>query len=421
MVSPAKQTVVYAYPSSRTNRIPDSAASSADLLSVAGAVFETEKWLHDGTRTTELTIPLYSLHAYNRKRLENTLSDALQFVLAETVRVFFDVRGGQPKPLRHPHELPQISDVCLFSGGTDSFSGILAAKRDISDVEGVFCAHSDQARIIKIVDALQRDVFSTANIRVRKVSVPTVGIHGYAQLRGFLYCVAAAAWLYLLKARTLIVTECGPTMYQPLFSPLDSVTMTTHPVVLHYARTTIETMLGRAIALVTPFEDLTKAEVIALCPRTDYIKYTHSCISQRFGAHDGTCYGCVVRRLAATAAGVEDVTYARDPIADDNANGGNLMSLLVYCHDLLVRPDKMEQFEVEKIRRYAKHDLFHRFALDQFAALHVTISRHRSVRAGIRRLFDNVVAVVGTHALEDRLHLLRHFTPQINWKRTPPS
>jgi hypothetical protein len=209
-------------------------------------------------------------------------------------------------------------------------------------------------------------------------------------------------------------------MYQPLFSPLDSVTMTTHPSVLHYARMAIETVLGRPIALVTPFENFTKAEVIALCPRADYIKYTHSCISQRFGSHDGTCYGCVVRRLAAIAAGVEDVHYARDPVADDGANGGNLMSLLLYCHDLLIRPDKMEDFEIDKIRRYAKHDLFRRFALDQFAALHVLNQGKRPIRASIRRLLDAVVTEIGPHALDERLHVLRQFDPRINWKHTPP-
>jgi hypothetical protein len=137
---------------------------------------ETEKWLHDGARTTELTIPLYGHAKYNRKKLENTLSDALQFVLSETVRVLFALRPEQPKPRRYLLELKPVSDICLFSGGTDSFSGLLAAKRDVGDVEGVFCAHADQARIIKIVDELQREVFEAIGISVRKISVPTVGI-----------------------------------------------------------------------------------------------------------------------------------------------------------------------------------------------------------------------------------------------------
>ncbi|HKO56347.1 MAG TPA: hypothetical protein VJ276_10750, partial [Thermoanaerobaculia bacterium] len=262
--------------------------------------------------------------------------------------------------------------------------------------------------------------FTPLGLTLREISVPSVGIRGYAQLRGFLYCVAAAAWMYMVNARSLIVTECGPTMYQPMFSPLDSVTMTTHPVVLRHAKTVIETILGRPITLLTPFEDFTKAEVMAICPRPDLIPQTHSCISQRFGSHDGTCFGCVIRRLAGIAAGIPDVEYSRDPISDESAAAGNLLSLFTYCHDLLTAYGSMEQFEIAKIERYRKHDLFQRFALDQFAAIHDLLTRKQRVRPAIVRMYDNVVAAVGVFALEARLHALRSFDVRIEWHRTPP-
>lgn len=420
MAKPTKTTVRYAYPQSRTNRITRSKQTSSDLLTIAGAVFDTEKWLHAGTRVTELAVPLYAFATYNRKLIENALADVLMYVLAETVRVVLTKDEQLPKPIRKMPELPSVEHICLFSGGTDSLTGLLRANGELVDVHGVFCAHSDQARIVKIVSALRGAASVGAQLKIHKVSVPAVGIHGYAQLRGFLYCVAAAAWMYLLNARTLLVTECGPTMYQPLFSPLDAVTMTTHPVVLRHARTVIEAVLGRRILLATPFEDATKAEVIALCPRPDLVPLSHSCISQRFGTHDGTCYGCIVRRLAAIAAGVTDVAYARNPINDERASGGNLMSLLTYCRDLLVTPGSMEPFEREKIERYGKHDLFRRFALDQFAALHVLRTANEPMRPGIRRMLDDVQSTVGVHGLESRLHQLRTLSVGIDWRRQPP-
>jgi 7-cyano-7-deazaguanine synthase in queuosine biosynthesis len=421
MTSPEKRALLYRYPESRTNRLPSSRGPSVDALTVAGSVFEIEKWLHDGIRTTELTLPLHGGPTYNWKRLQNALTDVLLFVLTENVRISYAAPTAPLKKLKDEPELLPISNICLFSGGVDSLSGILAAKDALRDVEGVFCAHSDQARIVKIVEELRDAAFVEKGLQLHKISVPSVGIRGYAQLRGFLYCVAAAAWMHLLGSTSLIVTECGPTMYQPMFSPLDSVTMTTHPVVLGYAKTAIETILKRSVGLFTPFEDFTKAEVMAICPRPDLIARSHSCISQRFGAHDGTCFGCVIRRLASTAAGIRDVEYARNPISDEKANAGNLLSLLTYCHDLLTDYGAMEPFEIEKIELYGKRDLFRRFALDQFAAIHILRDAKKEITPAVRRIYESVALVVGTPALETRLHALRTFGVPVNWRRTPPS
>jgi hypothetical protein len=212
MATAARQVVRYKYPDSDTNRALRASGRATDLLTLAGSAFDTEKALHDGSRITDLILPLHDLAVYNRKRLENSLSDALLYVLAENVRIVFEQANDPPKPLRKPPTIVPVEHVCLFSGGVDSLSGILTAKEALESVGGVFCAHSDQARIVKIVEDLEMAVFAEKGISLRKISVPAVGIRGYAQLRGFLYCVAAAAWMHLTNARSLIVTECGPTM-----------------------------------------------------------------------------------------------------------------------------------------------------------------------------------------------------------------
>jgi len=413
--------VRYKYPHSRTNRIVMASAVAADALTVGGSLFELERWLHSGTRVGSLTLPLYERRSINLDGLVDTLVETIVYVLTETTRIAVGRPSRHPPKLRLPVVLPDAGYVCLFSGGVDSLSGILRARLALGAVQGVFCAHADQSKIIRIVDELGRSAFGKRTKAFRKVAVPPVGVHGYAQLRGFLYCLAGAAWMHLLQASVLIVTECGPTMYQPQFSPLDAVTMTTHPVVLKNAKAAIETVLGREIELVTPFEDMTKAEVMASCPRTDLLPSTHSCISQRFAQHDGTCYGCIIRRLGALAAGVPDVEYLRDPITDESANGGNLMSLLTYCHDVLTSYEDMEEFEVEKIERYKKHDLFRRFSLDHFAALHRLVAEGYPIRLSLRELYNSVVSAVGGEALDCRLQELRNFDPVIDWRRVPPA
>jgi hypothetical protein len=293
--------------------------------------------------------------------------------------------------------------------------GILLAKQRLRNVAGVFAAHSDQARMIHIVRRIEKRILTKAGIALHELRVPSVGAHGYAQLRGFLYMVGSAAWIDVLQADRLLVTECGPTMYQPRFSPLDSITMTTHPVVVRFASRVIAILLQRPIEIVTPFEDLTKAEVLAISPQKSGLRFTHSCISQRFGRHDGTCYGCVIRRLAAIAAQVEDVHYDKNPIVDSNANAGNLMSLLAYSHDLLTNYAGMDGYEVEMIEAHSKQDLFRRFALDNFAAIHRLIQMRRRVRSPILQLYRNVIENVGTAALSTRLEELKRgrFSPAL--------
>jgi hypothetical protein len=226
--------------------------------------------------------------------------------------------------------------------------------------------------------------------------------------------MSAGAWMKLLGASRLIITEVGPTMYQPKFAPFDMVTLTTHPYVVAAARDAIELLLERRIEIVTPFADMTKAEVIALAPAEYGIRMTHSCISQRFGSHDGTCYGCIVRRLGALAAGVKDVSYRHDPIVDPSASRGNLLALLRFSLDYLSRRDTMQEYEVGDIIRFGKQELFRRFALDNLAALHRMVRDGRRLAADVREIYCAGLAEVGgATPLEERLVQLevKNFVP----------
>jgi hypothetical protein len=191
---------------------------------------------------------------------------------------------------------------------------------------------------------------------------------------------------------------------------LDSITMTTHPFVVKKAAQIGGLLLNRELRIMTPFENLTKAEVIAISPEKDGLRYTHSCISSRFGSHDGTCYGCVIRRLATTAVGVRDVTYNRNPISDSNAHAGNLYSLLGFCHEILTDFRRMKEYERGIIDVYGKRDLFRRFALDNFAAIHRLLSDNKRVVRPVRDLYNSVSREIGTAIFDQRLRELARTT-----------
>lgn len=381
---------------------------------ISEAVFEIEKAIKLGpVRRAFIPIVKSNSLEYDFARIAQLIHDLLVYVLVEDVEITLKPTAvklaGEDRETYKP-----CPNVCLFSGGVDSYSGILLAKREVRELQGTFCAHSDQSKIIHLVKKLGRIRLAKRGIPLHKIKVSSIQAKGYAQLRGFLYMVSSAAWMQILNANTLIVTECGPTMYQPRFAPFDIVTMTTHPVVVESAKRMIGLLLQRPIGISTPFENLTKAEVMAICPDKEGLKTTHSCISQRFGTHDGTCYGCVIRRLAAIASGIKDVHYDKNIITDENAASGNLFALLNYCFKILTDYRSMEDFEIDIVEQYGKHDLFRRFALDNFAAIHRLVLEGHRVRRSILAIYDELRIALGTKDLDKRLVALRRarFDPE---------
>ena len=389
-------------------------ASEANLpglnaYTVAHCLYMLEDTLSSRS-VNRIVLPLYEPRGlqYDLDELAACLRDLVLFVFARAVTVEFkpvSLRGA--KKAAPPAALEHVANLCLFSGGVDSFAGILQAYERFGSVDGVFWGHADQSKIIRIVTSLHEQYLAPRGIGLRRLPTPPVGAIGYRQLRGFFYIVATGAWLQLLDASRLIVSECGPTMYQPRFGPLDSITLTTQPVIVALAARVLSLLLRRPIELDLPFEDCTKAEVIAMCPDSEGLRFTHSCISQRFGLHDGTCYGCVIRRLGSLAAGRPDVVYQRDPLTDSRASGGNLLSLLVFSADVLMRYGELEEFQVEAIEAFGKRDLFERFALDNFAAVRRLVKARVRLRASVRQLYREVIGGIGEERLDARLAVLR--------------
>jgi hypothetical protein len=235
----------------------------------------------------------------------------------------------------------------------------------------------------------------------------------YSETRGFLYMLSAAAIAQRLGARRLLVTECGPTMYQIRFAATDKVTMTTHPFVIDRVREILDTYLTTRLAIETPFADNTKAEVMCLSPDRNIFPITHSCISQRLPLQDGTCYGCIVRRLAALASGTPDVIYARDPITDEAANAGNLLSLLEFSSALLLRPEELSLHQRDFLTEHDKWSLYKRFALDNFAGVFIAAADSRRLARPVAVYLDEVLAGLGKETLVNRITDLKKIASSV--------
>ena len=386
----------------------------ANALLIGNAIVEYEV-LSRTVPTESVTIPLYGAMAlaYPLDQLARILEGLLIDTLARDVQVRFHLRRYQEPLPRNDGGSGTAATAALFSGGVDSYAGILVAREQRDHVKGVYAAHRDQSHATQLVRQLAEHLEQRYGIPVVAVPAPPLRAEGYVQLRGFGYVLDAAYEALSDNADAIVVSECGPTMFQPHFGPFDAVTMTTHPQVMRAAQDVLAIVADRPVPIRVPFRHLTKAEVIHVSPDKDF-RATHSCISQRFGRHDGTCYGCVIRRLAMIATGARDVEYDRNPIADATSRSGNLLSLLVFCQDVLTRYEDLPYFQKEPIETYGTASLFQRFALDNYSALHLLKRGHRPLQPVVRQLYEDTLGAIGRETLDDRIDELR------SQRRDPP-
>lgn len=342
-----------------------------DILRIAFTLFDAEKKIKENEPVEKISIYL-SDETYQRidiPKLRNVLRELLLLILLKDAKLQIAPIDDQTGRIRKDLFFPPKEAVILFSAGVDSYSGVKIAERRYKKLLGLFVAHNDQARIIKIVNQIKPSI----KTEIRTTYAPGMGSTGYSQLRGFLYILAAGAYCSIHNATSILVTECGPTMYQPLFSPYDSITYTTHPYVLRAAKDVLDILLDQNVKIIIPFEDLTKAEVIAYSGIKDFTG-THSCVSQRFGDHDGSCFGCVIKRLACLVCNVKDTTYKSDIFRGEKYHD-NLANLLAFSSEILNNFDEMPRYEVDKILEFNKEDLFRRYALDNLAGFMLGVKR----------------------------------------------
>jgi 7-cyano-7-deazaguanine synthase in queuosine biosynthesis len=347
-----------------------------DIVRIAFHLFDAEKRFKDRGTMGRIVIPLskVTLERIDAKELKSILRDLLLLILLEKPAIEIKSMDDRWETSKPEFRFPRKDAIVLFSAGVDSYCGIRMAEQRHERLLGLFVAHNDQKRIIHIANQMKRSIKTP----IRTMYAPGMGSTGYSQLRGFLYVLCAGVYASVCRAREILVTECGPTMYQPMFSPYDSITYTTHPYVMKAAHDVLNLLLPAGVRIITPFEDLTKAEVISSSGIKDF-SMTHSCISQMFGNHEGSCFGCVVRKLACLVSGVRDADYVRD-VFNPRSNQDNLLNLLVFSADLRDKPNDMLPIQTEKIQEFHKDDLFHRFALDNLAGLMLGVPRNHLLR-----------------------------------------
>lgn len=411
-----------------------------EVLDLICGLFIFEALLRDGKYGSfngkldgneHIQIELDFLKSEMLSRLETYLTYLLTFSLGTSITLNVVSKGY---PIENTVLETSKSDgaICLFSGGADSFTGILTTKNRIDHTTGIFVSH---AMLRKLVETELMPWMKAKGIEIKVIKIPK-GREGVQQLRGFVYTAIAGIVAYNCGISKIIISEIGPVMFQPSYDILDEVTITTHPTTIELTKKILYTFYGKEFDIQTPFKMLTKSEAVSLVKNYSIIKRTNSCRSTMFSnskyPNCGRCLGCLVRRISFIVAGIKkgiDDGYAWDVFIKgegENVKGrgeewrvgkesfSDLFQILNFADSVL--RDSIPSTSATKIDDYDLKELFYRFSLDVMAAAYLMYEDHKIGRNHlVEEIYNNLKAdkLIDVEMLKRRICEVRErkFTP----------
>lgn len=254
-------------------------------------------------------------------------------------------RSRPPRSDAKPVKLEPVVRVVLLSGGADSLCGALISRLDLKDRSQALLSHVSWRNLSPVQRALAASAEALApNTRMRHHQL-RLGLRSRqprsrvaflsepsSRTRSLLFLslglAAAAPW-----GAELWVPENGFASLNPPLAPERRgalSTRTTHPAFLGGLAELIAP-IGVHADLRNPFQDRTKGEMFAgLASRLgrtvagQLLSSSHSCGHTGARAHGlpataqcGVCFGCLLRRSAFVASGIDDGTryLCEEPIS----------------------------------------------------------------------------------------------------------
>jgi 7-cyano-7-deazaguanine synthase in queuosine biosynthesis len=228
-------------------------------------------------------------------------------------------------------EKRQVENVCMLSGGLDSFIGAIDLLEESQDI--LFISHYGGGKGTHEYQEYIKDLFMQKyEIEEEQFysfyAAAHKGVEDTTRSRSFMFFAHALAIASSNNGvKKLIIPENGlislniPLSYSRVGS---SSTRTTHP---HYMKMFQEIIksLGLEIEFFNPYQFKTKGEMIIECKDNEFlvnnIDKSMSCSHPDIGRmkgeveaqHCGNCLPCVIRRAAINKAINQDPTKYRDP------------------------------------------------------------------------------------------------------------
>jgi 7-cyano-7-deazaguanine synthase in queuosine biosynthesis len=330
----------------------------ADAIDIAAAVHCTDRLCIRGSkrsgwgRDLRLKIPVRCLPVWQSASMRDALFETLQFLTQDHWQIEFDQKAGefrQSETQEHLFEGPEVRavEVCLYSGGLDSFAG-LAARISEEPHHHYLCVsvtpnHRQRQR--------QREqlAFLQSEFRARVTHIPVSYCVRDAErhpqeptrrTRGFLFGIIGGLTALMVGSNTLHLYENG---IGAINLPLDGSQIgidnsrSVHPITLGLLSRVLSLLGSQEFVIKNGCFHVTKAEmcrhaaVKQVCRK---IADTFSCdgfpVRRRKLAQCGFCTSCLLRRQALEAAALADSDgndYGCDLRRDGPFQGHHLRAL----------------------------------------------------------------------------------------------
>jgi hypothetical protein len=308
--------------------VPEANVELIRLAALAYLVDRTASRPKRWARELDLVVPVFDPDRW--RPVADQVADALALLTGDTWSITFDARRGAARR-RVDVQVDPVERVSLFSGGADSLCGLLMSLH--AGVTPHLVSHWDWPIIAgvqtSVLDAVERGVGATPSRDVVRVGRKRRQIwtnakfpeHGTSRSRSIVFIALGLAAAAIRDAELWVPENGFASLNLPLSPERRGAlsTRTTHPRLIDELQA-IASAVGIDVAITNPFETMTKGEIVRRIAdaygddvASSLLSVSHSCGKPGAnynrldpGLQCGVCFGCLVRRAAFIAGGVDD-------------------------------------------------------------------------------------------------------------------
>lgn len=315
----------------------------SDLAEIAGSVFLADRMglrLSAWKRKMHLTIPVSELSFWNDSMISEVLSEVLYHFTEDEWSFGFIAKESKSldnsgEQIDIPFDMPEDTFVALFSGGLDSFAGVVnrlskvGAKKCflVSIVTNPCRMRGAQRELVRILKgSFNVDIIHIPLVvYLRRPKLPEHLQEKTQRTRGFIFSVLGSIFSAVADQNVLNLFENGiGAINLPMvdFQIGTDNTRSVNPSTLTKISKLISLITEKSFEVNNLAQWLTKAQLcqaLLESPLKNTIKRTVSCdggFSRRvkWKTHCGYCTSCLLRRQALCEAGLltKDATYEFD-------------------------------------------------------------------------------------------------------------
>jgi 7-cyano-7-deazaguanine synthase in queuosine biosynthesis len=326
------------------NALPNYCASllcdvEHDLAVLCGAVMLADRFVprrraSGWPRDLEVSVPVHDPALWSERRIVAQLVDALEFVSGDNWSFNFVPGPGRVAADQSSLDWTDGPYVVLpFSEGLDSYLQwklLAAEEKEVRTLRIQSCSRSSNEERLKAIDRTgeQRDQRLRLPVSIRVGNHPEPSY----RTRTFRYFCMAALAAVKAKSRRVVIGEngVGAIGASMITYGNECPHRTSHPAYTRRVAAFVNQLLGSRVEFEHPQIERTKGEVLAraLALGIGGWEQTNSCVRGRRDRLDdlpcGACSGCLLRRSALLAAGIEPVGYFWDRLGASSLDEGRL-------------------------------------------------------------------------------------------------